>query len=364
MGSNSFGKIFTFSTWGESHGKAIGVVVDGCPAGLPLDESLLQRDLDRRAPGSSPQVTPRAEKDKASICSGVFGGVTTGSPISIIIENTDADSAAYEGLAGLLRPGHANYTYLEKYGIFDHRGGGRASARETVGRVAAGAVARQLLAGSGVSAGAFLSAVGGCSFSDLPWDEALPFAARSRIFAPSAGAEAAFLRILEEARREGDSVGGLVSFVLGGVPSGLGDPVYAKLGAMLGSAILSIPACKGFELGEGFAVASLRGSACNDGFECSDGKIRPSGNRAGGILGGISTGLPIYGRAAFKPTSSISRPQRTLDLQGREAEFNLPPGSRHDVCVAVRAVPVVEAMCLIVLADAWLRNRSARLEGE
>jgi chorismate synthase len=329
-----------------------------------LDESLLQRDLDRRAPGSSPQVTPRAEKDKAGIYSGVFRGVTTGAPISIVIENRDADSSAYEETAGLLRPGHANYAYLEKYGIFDYRGGGRASARETAGRVAAGAVARQLLARNGIFAGAFLSAVGGCSFSGLPWDEALSFAERSLIFAPGAEAEAAFLRLLEEARLEGDSLGGVVSFVLRGVPPGLGDPVYGKLGAMLGSAILSIPACKGFELGEGFAAAALRGSVCNDGFECRGGKIRPAGNRAGGILGGISTGLPIYGRAAFKPTSSIARPQRTLDLQGREAEFRLPPGSRHDVCVAVRAVPVVEAMCLIVLADAWLRNRSARLEGE
>ncbi|MDR1242849.1 MAG: chorismate synthase [Deltaproteobacteria bacterium] len=369
MSGNSFGNVFKFTTWGESHGKAVGVVIDGCPAGLPLDETYIQRDLDRRAPGSSAYTSPRGEPDRAVICSGVFEGVTTGSPISIVVENADADSGKYADIARLMRPGHANYTYLRKYGVFDYRGGGRASARETIGRVAAGAVSRKLLEGQGVSVRAFLSAVGTACAELAPaaasvsalWEKETAFAAKSRIFAPDALAEADFMRQMDEAAALQDSVGGMVSFAANGLPAGLGDPVYAKLPALLAFAMLSIPGSKGVEFGEGFAAASGRGSAVNDAFVNRQGKVMPESNRAGGMLGGISTGLPVYGRVAFKPTSSIFRPQRTVDMDGKEAEFKLPEGSRHDPCIAVRAVPVVEAMCLVVLADALLMNRSARI---
>jgi chorismate synthase len=361
MASNSFGTLFRCSTWGESHGPALGVVIDGCPAGIPLDEELINRDLARRAPGASGQVSARREKDRAVLLSGVFAGLSTGAPLSILIENTDPDSSAYEDTAGLLRPGHANFTYLSKYGLFDHRGGGRASARETAGRVAAGAVARQMLKDPGISVGAYLSRVGAAGAPERPPDEALAFARSSPLFAPCPEAEEAFRREIEAAAEAGDSVGGLVAFVALGVPPGLGDPVYGRLDALLAGAMLSIPASKGFDIGEGFAAASLRGSVCNDGFTAREGVPLPAGNRAGGVLGGISTGMPVYGRVAFKPTSSIFLPQRTVDMQGQEAEFLLPAHSRHDPCLAVRAVPVVEAMCLLVLADLWLLNRSARV---
>jgi chorismate synthase len=368
MAGNSFGNVFKFTTWGESHGKAVGVVIDGCPAGLPLDEKYIQRDLNRRAPGSSSYASPRGEPDRAVICSGVFEGVTTGSPISVVVENADADSGKYADIAGLMRPGHANYTYLQKYGVFDYRGGGRASARETLGRVAAGAVARKLLEGPGISARAFLSAVGSSCAEFAPaassvsalWEQETAFAGQSRIFAPNAPAEEAFMRRMDEAAALKDSVGGVVTFAGNGLPAGLGEPVYAKLPALLAFAMLSIPGSKGFEFGEGFAAAGKRGSAVNDAFVNRQGRVLPESNRAGGTLGGISTGLPVYGRVAFKPTSSIFQPQRTVDMEGREAEFTLPEGSRHDPCIAVRAVPVVEAMCLVVLADALLMNRSAR----
>ncbi|MDR2076756.1 MAG: chorismate synthase [Desulfovibrio sp.] len=360
MASNSFGTLFRYSTWGESHGPALGVVIDGCPAGIPLDEGLINQDLARRAPGSSPYASPRREEDRAVLLSGVFAGCSTGAPLSILIENTNADSSAYDDTASLLRPGHAQFTYLRKYGLFDHRGGGRSSARETAGRVAAGAVARQLLRGAGISAGAFLSQAGEARAPETPAEEALAFASASPVFAPCAEAEQSFRREIDAAREAGDSVGGIVAFVARGVPPGLGDPVYGKLEALLASAMLSIPASRGFDIGEGFAAASLRGSAGNDGFTAREGIPVPAGNRAGGVLGGISTGMPVYGRVAFKPASGILLPQRTVDLKGREAEFRLPARSRHDPCVAVRAVPVVEAMCLLVLADLWLLNRSAR----
>ncbi|MDR2161010.1 MAG: chorismate synthase [Desulfovibrio sp.] len=361
MASNSFGSLFRCTTWGESHGRALGVVIDGCPAGIPLDEECINRDLAVRAPGKSPYVSGRGETDRVSILSGVFAGVSTGAPISLLLENRDADSSAYEAIASLLRPGHANFTYLRKYGVFDHRGGGRASARETACRVAAGAVARRLLQGPGIQAGAFLSRVGAAAAPDLPFEEGAAFARASPVFAPGPGAEAAFLREISQAAAEQDSVGGIVSFAAWGVPAGLGDPVYGRLDALLAAAMLSIPASKGFDIGQGFTAASLRGSASNDGFTSRQGVPLPASNRAGGVLGGISTGMTLYGRVAFKPTSSIFAPQPTVDLQGREAEFQLPEGSRHDPCVAVRAVPVVEAMCLLVLADLWLLNRSARI---
>ena len=364
MASNSFGSLFRFTTWGESHGPAIGVVIDGCPAGIALDEATINRELARRAPGGSSYTSPRTESDLASIESGLFNGLSTGAPISIRIPNRNADSSRYAALADLLRPGHANYTYLQKYGIFDYRGGGRASARETACRVAAGAVARRLLGASGITVAAWLSAVGGVSTSlsleQGPLAEGLRRARASVLHAPNQEAEAGFAREIEAAMRDGDSVGGVVSFVATGLPPGLGDPVYARLDALLAAGMLGIPASKGFELGNGFACAQMRGSVCNDRFCASDGAISAQSNHAGGCLGGISTGLPLFGRVAFKPTPSIFIPQDTVDIHGTPQMLTLPHGSRHDPCVAVRAVPVVEAMCLVVLADALLLQRAAR----
>ncbi|MCB1113277.1 MAG: chorismate synthase [Chlamydiia bacterium] len=339
MASNSFGKIFRWTTFGESHGKAIGVVIDGCPAGLEISDELINEALKLRAPGQSPLTSPRKEKDAAEIVSGIFEGKTTGAPIAILIWNKDADSSKYEPIKGLLRPGHANFTYLEKYGIFDYRGGGRSSARETAARVAAGAVAKQLLSHFGIKVRSFLKQVG--PVKDLN-DENLK-------------------AVIEAAKEEGDSLGGIVEFEATGLPVGLGDPVYEKLEANLAKAMMSLPATKGFEIGEGFHAAEMKGSEHNDAFESEGEKIKTSSSHAGGTLGGISNGMPLVGRVAFKPTSSIKKAQETTTIEGEKAEFKLPEGSRHDPCVAIRAVPIVEAMVYLVLADAILLNRSAKL---
>jgi len=328
MGSNSFGNLFKITTWGESHGKAIGVVIDGCPAGLEIDEEMIHASLAKRAPGNNPLTSPRKEPDHAEILSGVFEGKTTGTPISIIIWNKDADSSKYEPIKDKLRPGHANYTYLEKYGIFDYRGGGRSSARETAGRVAAGAIAKQILHHFDIKISA-----------KILQDE----------------------KLIEQAKAEGDSIGGVVEFTITNAPVGLGDPIYQKLEANLAKAMMSLPATKGFELGLGFQAAKMKGSEHNDSFVVSEGKVQTSTNHAGGTLGGISTGMPIVGRVAFKPTSSILKAQKTLTTAGKETTFSLPPGSRHDPCVAIRAVPIVEAMCSLVLVDAILLQRCTRL---
>ena len=333
MASNSFGNIFRITTWGESHGKAIGVVIDGCPAGLPLTDEMISSALIRRAPGQSPLTSPRKEQDVAEILSGVFEGVTTGAPISIIIYNHDADSSKYEATKHLLKPGHAQFAYLEKYGVYDYRGGGRASARETACRVAAGAVATQLLKHQGVSLHAYLKKVGDAT--DPAEIEALILATKEA----------------------GDSIGGLVEFIAQ-IPSGLGDPIYEKLEAKLSHAMMSLPASKGFEMGVGMDCHAMQGSCHNDLFNL-DGTTKT--NHAGGTLGGISTGMPLIGRVAFKPTSSIQKEQESVTLTKERATFKLPEGSRHDPCVAVRAVPVVEAMVALVLADALLLNRCARL---
>ncbi len=331
MGSHSFGSLFRITTWGESHGPAIGVVVDGCPAGLELSVEDLIPDLKRRAPGNSPVTSPRKEADHPEILSGVFNGKTTGAPISILIRNQDHDSEAYKALENVMRPGHAGFTYLAKYGIFDYRGGGRASARETACRVAAGAIAKKLLHHWGIS----------CTAS-LEQDES-------------------FNQRLHQAIEEGDSIGGVVEFRVEGLPAGLGDPVYEKLEATLASAMLSIPASKGFEIGEGFRAAQMRGSEHNDPFVSTEGAIHPSSNHAGGTLGGISTGLPVTGRVVFKPTSSIKKAQATVTAAGAAALIKLSSDARHDPCVAIRAVPVVKAMAALVLVDAVLRSRTVKL---
>ncbi len=327
MASNTFGNVFKMITWGESHGKALGVVIDGCPAGIELSEADIYNELVRRSPGNSPYTSPRKESDVPHIFSGIFEGKTTGAPLSIIIFNEDADSSRYDSVKNLYKPGHAHFTYEKKYGIFDYRGGGRASGRETVCRVAAGAVAKKILAAYGMCPQAYLS-------------------------------DPDMLSKIEEVKRQGDSIGGVVEVVVPFMQVGLGDPVYEKLEANLALAMLSIPAAKGFEIGAGFASAQMTGSAHNDIFDLdSSGQVVTKTNYAGGTLGGISTGMPLVFRVAFKPTSSIKKPQSTLSTDGEKTLFELPEGSRHDPCVAVRAVPVVEAMTAVVLVDALLMNR-------
>lgn len=358
MASNFFGQIFRITTFGESHGKCIGVVIDGCPAGLALTEEEIDRELFLRK-GGRPHTTPRKEPDTCEILSGIFEGKTTGAPIAIVIWNREADSSKYEPIKDLLRPGHANYTYLEKYGLFDYRGGGRASARETAARVAAGAVAKKLLGHYGIDLCAFVAEIGGLAIGKLP-PNLKEKVHQSPIFCPDEKAAVQMMQKLEEV--QGDSLGGILQCVVTNLPAGLGDPIYQKLEANLASAMLSLPATKGFEIGAGFASARMRGSEHNDTFGLDEeNEVTTRTNFAGGTLGGISTGLPLTFRVAFKPTSSIQKPQETVTLNKEKALFQLPPGSRHDPCVAIRAVPVVEAMAALVLADALLLNRSAKL---
>jgi chorismate synthase len=365
MPSNSFGQLFRITTWGESHGKAIGVVIDGCPAGVEIHEDEINRALAARAPGRSAVTSPRQESDQAEIYSGVFAGKTTGAPISILIPNRDVNSSHYTDLKDVLRPGHANYTYLQKYGPnYDYRGGGRASARETACRVAAAAIANKILQRYEIQICAYLSQIGSIQ---IPQTVSTVADLRSKIeqnpiFCPDVECASAMQALILKTKEAGDSIGGVVSFLVTGLPAGLGDPVYEKLEANLAKAMLSIPASKGFEMGEGFQAAQMLGSQHNDAFIQSGGEIQTQTNHAGGTLGGISTGMPVFGRVAFKPTSSIHKAQTTVDLEGNPAVMQLPVGSRHDPCVAIRAVPVVEAMCALVLVDALLLQRSATLE--
>lgn len=362
MASNRFGNLFTISTWGESHGPAIGVVIDGCPAGLAIDEACINHALKLRAPGRNAYTSPRKEPDHAEILSGIFEGVTTGAPISILIRNRDANSAAYEPIKKILRPGHANYSYESKYGVFDWRGGGRASARETACRVAAAAIAEQLLRAEGIEVLAYVKQVGDIIAKvDVPAPKELQaVAVESPVFCPDPKAAERIIEEVEAARDAGDSLGGLIEFQALGLPVGLGDPVYEKLEARLAYGMMSIPATKGFEIGSGFHAVKMRGSEHNDLFVADEGAVHTSSNNAGGTLGGISSGEPLVGRVAFKPTASIAKSQASVDLEGKEAELKLPEGSRHDPCVALRAAPIVRAMALLVIADALLLNRSAR----
>jgi chorismate synthase len=363
MASNSFGNLFKITTWGESHGKAIGVVIDGCPAGISLNDEMINLELERRIPGKTKYTSPRKETDQAEILSGIFEGKTTGAPISILIWNRDVQSSQYESVKHLYKPGHANYTYLNKYGCFDFRGGGRSSARETACRVAAGAVAKQILSDLGVDIVAYLSGAGSIQQDFLLSDVATYQEIRgkvqgSSIFCPHQETESKIQALIEETIEAKDSIGGLIEAVAFNVPSGWGDPIYEKLEANLAKAMLSIPASKGFEIGCGFDSASMRGSVHNDTYQVVDQTVELSSNKAGGTLGGISTGMPIVIRVPFKPTSSIAREQNTATLSGEAAKISLPVGSRHDPCVAIRAVPVVEAMFALVLVDAMLMNKS------
>jgi chorismate synthase len=367
MASNSFGNLFKITTWGESHGRAIGVVIDGCPAGLNLTIDDINQELAKRAPGRNKYATPRTEPDKAEIYSGVFEGKTTGAPISIIILNQDVDSSKYESIKNLLRPGHANFTYLNKYGIYDYLGGGRASARETACRVAAGAVAKKILNYFNITVCAYLKTIGDLdpeiTLEQLNLKQLKQATYDSPVFCPDFKKTDLIIDKLLLTIEQGDSIGGLVECVTSELPIGLGDPVYEKLEANLAKAMLSIPASKGFEIGEGFASAVMNGSVHNDLFTHSDynNKIQTLTNQAGGTLGGISTGMPLICRVAFKPTSSIKKSQETINITGEKAVIQLPNGSRHDPCVAIRAVPVVEAMTALVLIDSLLMNRCVKL---
>jgi len=369
---NTFGRYFRVTTWGESHGPAIGAVIDGCPPGLPLEAAEIQRELDRRKPGQSELTSPRKEQDSVQILSGVFEGRTLGTPISLIIWNRDQRSADYSRLAEVYRPGHADYTYQRKYGRRDYRGGGRSSGRETAGRVAAGAVARKLLAGRGISVLAFARAIGEVSLAaeevgELTGGEppADPEALRERIYAspvrcPHPRAEAAMQEAIRKVAGEKDSLGGVVEVRAYGVPAGLGEPVFHKLGARLGQAVLSVGAVKGIEFGEGFRLAGLRGSQANDLFiRDPNGRVAPATNRSGGMAGGISTGQPLVCRAVVKPTSSIGRRQETVDASGRPVSLEVE--GRHDPCIVLRVVPVIEHMVSLVLLDLLLAHGALRL---
>jgi len=363
MASNSFGTLLRMTTWGESHGPAIGVVIDGVPAGLEISETEINQALAERAPGNNPHTSPRKEKDRAQILSGIFEGKTTGAPVSIIIWNRDADSSQYDQVKQVYRPGHANFTYLEKYGIFDYRGGGRASARETACRVAAGAIAKKLLSQQGIQILGYMQAIGTTEASIPDTLEAIKHnSITNPLRCPDTDAATLMQDALTTAQEDGDSMGGIIECQAHHLPTGLGDPVYEKLEAKLASAMMSIPASKGFEVGLGFQASRLRGSEHNDAFTIEQQQTQLASNQAGGTLGGISSGAPLRFRVAFKPTSSIKKPQQTVTTGGEKTTFTLPENARHDPCVAIRAIPIVEAMCALVLADCLLLNQSARLE--
>jgi chorismate synthase len=350
---NSFGRVFRFSTWGESHGPALGAVVDGCPPGLELNENDLQPWLDKRRPGTSRFTTQRQEPDQVRILSGIFEGRTTGTPISLMIENVDQRSKDYSEVALAYRPGHADFTYDAKYGFRDYRGGGRSSARETAARVAAGGVARLVI--PEVRIRAYLVELGGDAIDRAAFDDAEidnnPF------FCPDAGAAARWEQIVDEARKSGSSVGAIVECVADGVPPGWGSPIYAKLDSELAAAMMTINAVKGVEIGDGFGAARLTGEQNADAIRPGpDGQPHFLANHAGGILGGISSGQPVVVRVALKPTSSILTPVETIDRNGEAAEIRTK--GRHDPCVGIRAAPVVEAMMALVLADQKLLHRA------
>ncbi len=357
MSHNSFGHLFRVTTWGESHGPAIGCVVDGCPPLIPLAEADIQPWLDRRRPGQSKFTTQRQEPDAVRILSGVFEGRTTGTPIALEIQNVDQRSRDYGAIAHQFRPGHADLTYELKYGIRDYRGGGRSSARETASRVAAGAVARKVLGailGEGARIRGALVQIGARAVDRARWDwdeiERNPF------WCPDAETAPLWEQELTEIRKSGSSVGAVIEVVAEGVPPGLGAPIYAKLDADLASALMGINAVKGVEIGTGFAAAALRGEENADEMRMENGTVQFAANHAGGVLGGISTGQPVVARFAVKPTSSILTPRQSVDRSG--ADVDIVTKGRHDPCVGIRAVPVGEAMVACVLADHLLRHRA------
>ncbi len=359
MAGNTIGKLFRVTTYGESHGIAAGGIIDGCPAGLSVDVSVVLHELERRKATVELHSTMRLEDDEPQFLSGLFEGITTGAPIAFIIRNHHQDPSAYQGLRGIYRPGHGDYAWHMKYGHFDHRGGGRYSARETVARVVAGAIARQFIALSGITVLAWVTAIGKRAMTSYG-----PFQSStiesSPLRCPDPKTAILMQQEIEDAARDGDTLGGVIAATVGGVPPGLGEPVFDKIEAELAKAMMSIPSVKAFEMGEGFRAARMRGSEHNDTFLLDNEKrIVTKTNHAGGTLGGISSGNPLTFRVGFKPVSSIKKPQQMLTGEGDAVTIDLSSG-RHDVCVVPRAVPVVEAMASIVLADLVLRNRCAK----
>lgn len=357
---NSYGKIFRITTFGESHGQAIGVIIDGCPAGLQIDEAFIQSELSRRKPGQSRITTQRKEDDSFKILSGVFEGMSTGMPIAISIENQDQRSKDYSHIAESFRPSHADYTYEAKYGIRDYRGGGRSSARETAARVAAGAIAKLLLKKENITIRAYVSQVGTIKaphFSTMDLDKAEDNIVRC----PDSATAEAMITLIDEIRLQRDTIGGIVTCVIENVPVGLGEPVFDKLHAELGKAMLSINAVKGFEYGSGFEGISMRGSQHNDAFFREGERIRTRTNYSGGIQGGISNGEPIYFSVAFKPVATIMQDQESVDKHGNTV--TVAGKGRHDPCVVPRAVPIVESMAALVIADFYLQAASSRVKG-
>lgn len=354
MAGNSFGTIFRLTTFGESHGVAIGGVIDGCPAGLKLDLEAIQRDLDRRKPGQSSIVTQRKESDIVEFYSGIFEGRTTGTPIGFAIHNTNQKSKDYSHIKDSYRPSHADYVYDQKYGLRDYRGGGRSSARETASRVVAGGIAKQFL--SGLSFHAFVSQVGDIRLEKDYKDLNYELAENNLVRCPDPDTAERMTEYIKAVRKEGDTVGGVISCVIGNVPVGLGEPVFDKLHAQLGKAMLSINAVKGFEFGSGFAGVSMKGSEHNDQYN-QDGSTQT--NNSGGVQGGISNGMDIYFRVAFKPVATLLQAYETIDKEGNKVQAQ--GKGRHDPCVVPRAVPIVEAMAALVLADFALQNRTIKL---
>ena len=363
MAGNTFGQIFRITTFGESHGVGIGVIVDGCPAGVPIDTDFIQLELDRRRPGQSKIVTQRDESDTAQILSGVFEGKSTGHPIAIVIYNQDQRSKDYSHIADKYRPSHADFTYQEKYGHRDYRGGGRSSARETAARVAAGAIAKMMLRTEGVTVNAYVSQVGALKtekhYSTLDFNEI----ETTDVRCPDLEMAELMIDLIKEVKKAGDTIGGVMTCVIQGCPVGLGEPAFDKLHADLAKAMLSINAAKGFEYGSGFDGVAMRGSQHNDAFytdyNTEGGKIRTKTNHSGGIQGGISNGEDIYFRVAFKPVATIIPAQESVNMAGESVEVT--GRGRHDPCVLPRAVPIVESMAAIVVADHYLRNRAAKI---
>lgn len=363
MSGNTFGKLFRVTTWGESHGAAVGVVVDGCPAGLELSEADVQLELDRRKPGVSELTTERREADEVKILSGVFDGKTLGTPISMLVWNKDADSSPYERIKNIARPGHADFTYQVKYGIRDYRGGGRASGRETVARVAAGAIAKKILAMHDIQILGHVVEIGGIVAKEVGIEELKKNVDKNAVRCADSEAARKMEALIKQVKAAGDSVGGIVEVIAFGVPVGFGEPVFDKLDAELAMALMSIGAVKGVEIGTGFAAARMKGSEMNDEFFLQeDGQINTRTNNAGGILGGISTGAPVVCRIAVKPTASISKPQKSVDMAKME-EVELRTKGRHDPCICPRIVPVAEAMVALVLVDCWMRNKLSLFVG-
>lgn len=358
MAGSIYGRLFQISTWGESHGKGIGVVIDGCPAGLSLSEENIQVYLDRRKPGQSQFTTGRKESDMAQIWSGVFEGRTTGTPISILVQNQDQRSRDYGNIMNTYRPGHADYTFDEKYGFRDYRGGGRSSGRETTARVAAGAVAAKILKELGIEVHAYTKAIGPVSVPENEYHPEEVF--QNPIYMPSNAYAQKASAYLEECIKNQDSSGGIIECVITGMPVGIGDTVFEKLDANLAKAMLSIGAVKGFEIGDGFKAADTKGSINNDSFHTKDGRITKDTNHAGGVLGGMSDGSKIIFRAAVKPTPSISQPQSTVTKDGENTEMIIK--GRHDPVIVPRAVVVVESMAAITILDLLFTNMSARMD--